>query len=235
MTSLYLTTALGFVLLTALFFGLLLRHLRTALAQTGWTEEKQKLIQSRTIIVIILWAVACAVASLTGFSQRFEIFPFNLAPILLIPLVGILIVTFSGKMKHLLSFVPIKVLTHLQVFRVFVEILLWLLFIDNMLPVQLTFEGRNFDILAGITAPLVAYFFSENKKVLIAWNLICLGLLINIVTMAILSAPTPIRVFENEPANTIVTYFPFIFLPAFLVPLAYGLHFLSLRELLSGQ
>ena len=229
----YITTALGFTLLTALFFGLLLRHLRSALAQTGWQEEKQKVIQSRTMMVIILWAVMAAVLSMTGFTRRFELFPFNLAPVLFIPLTGILIVTFSGKTEHILRFVPVKVLTQLQVFRVFVEILLWVLFLENLLPEQMTFEGRNFDILAGITAPIVARFFSEDRKVLIVWNILCLGLLINIVTIAILSTPSPIRVFHNEPANTIVTVFPFILLPSFLVPLAYGLHFLSLRKLLA--
>ncbi len=232
MTTLYLVTALGFVLLTALFFGLLLRHLRTALAQSGWAVEKQKSIQFRTTLVMVIWAVVVSVMSMSGFAQRFDLFPLNLAPWLLIPLVGILFITFSSGMKHLLTFIPLKVLTHLQVFRVFVEILLWMLFLQNLLPVQMTFEGRNFDILAGITAPVVAYLFSENRKVLIAWNLISLGLLINIVTIALLSTPSPIRVFFNEPSNTIVTLFPFVFLPTFLVPLAYGLHFLSLRKLL---
>jgi len=233
MSPLYITTALGFVLLTALFFGLVLRHLRTALSQTGWAEDKQKRIQSRSLIVIILWAVIVVILSMTGFTRRMELFPFNLAPVLFVPLIGILIITFSGTTRHILTFVPVQVLTRLQVFRVFVELLLWMLFIQNLLPVQMTFEGRNFDIVAGITAPIVAYLFSENRKLLMVWNLLCLALLINIVTIALLSTPTPLRIFFNEPANTIVAIFPFIFLPTFLVPLAYGLHFLSLRKLLS--
>lgn len=231
MNLLYVSTALGFVLLTALFFGLVLRYLRSALEQSGMPEEKQKLLQSRALISIILWAVAVSIGSFTGFTQRFELFPLNLAPVLLVPLVTILFITFSETTRQLLKNIPIQVLTKLQVFRVFVEILLWMLFVQNLLPVQMTFEGRNFDILAGLTAPLVAYYFSGNRKVLLFWNLISLGLLINIVTIAILSTPSPIQVFYNDPANTIVTNFPYIFLPAFLVPLAYGLHFLSLRKL----
>jgi hypothetical protein len=40
----------------------------------------------------------------------------------------------------------------------------------------------------------------------------------------------------NEPANTLVAKFPFILLPGVLVPLAYGLHILSLRQIyLSGK
>jgi hypothetical protein len=141
------------------------------------------------------------------------------------------VLTFSKGTAEVLRHVPVQVLTNLQVFRVFVEILLWMLFIQYALPVQMTFEGRNFDILAGLTAPVMAYLFAGNRKLIIAWNLVSLGLLINIVAIAILSMPSPLQIFHNEPSNTIVAEFPFIFLPTFLVPLAYGLHFLSLRKL----
>jgi len=114
-----------------------------------------------------------------------------------------------------------------------------MLFIQELLPIQMTFEGRNFDILAGITGPIVAYLAYSKKvlsrSVVIAWNILCLGLLINIVVTALLSIPSPFRYFMNEPANTIVAEFPIIWLPGFLVPLAYGLHFLSLRKLINEK
>lgn len=235
MSLLFGTTAIGFVLLTALFYGLVLRHLRAALIKTGWTDEKQKKIRTAAFMTIMIWSILVAAVALTGLAGRFELFPLNIAPMLFIPLAGILWITCSARTKEILKHVPIRVLTSLQVFRVFVEILLWMLFLQNLLPEQMTFEGRNFDILAGVTAPLVAYFLSENKKLMIVWNLLSLALLINIVTIAILSMPSPFRVFFNEPGNTIVTTFPFIFLPTFLVPLAYALHFLSLRKLLMKE
>lgn len=235
MNWLFWITAIGFVLLTAVFYGLVLLHVRTALAKTSWTEEKQKTIRIGALITVLVWSITVAVIALTGFARKFELFPFNIAPLLFIPLIGIVWITFSAGTKQILRQVPVRVLTLLQVFRVFVEILLWMLFLQNLLPVQMTFEGRNFDIIAGVTAPLVAYFFLENKKFMIAWNLFSLALLINIVTIAILSMPTLLQVFFNEPTNTIVTTFPFIFLPTFLVPLAYGLHFLSLRKLMMKE
>ena len=97
----------------------------------------------------------------------------------------------------------------------------------------MTFEGRNFDILSGLSAIVVAVLITRNKissSLVIAWNFAGLALLVNIVTIAILSMPTPLRVFMNEPPNTIVSKFPVIWLPALLVPLAYGLHFLSIRQ-----
>ena len=111
-----------------------------------------------------------------------------------------------------------------------------MLFIAELLPEQMTFEGRNWDILAGFTAPIIAVLVSKgriSRTGIVIWNLVCLALLINIVTIAILSTPTPWRVFMNEPANYIVAYFPISWLPGFLVPLAYYLHFMSLRQMAS--
>lgn len=177
------------------------------------------------------WAALLAVGSLSGFTSNFVLFPANAAPVILIPLITILLVVFSGKMAHLLQFIPEKALVNLQVFRVFVEVLLWALFIQGLVPEQMTFEGRNFDVLSGLTAPLVAWGLVGKKKWMVVWHVLCLGLLINIVGTALLSMPTPFRIFPQEPANTIVLDFPFILLPGFLVPLAYGLHFLALRQL----
>lgn len=166
-------------------------------------------------------------------ASRFDIFPLNMAPVLVIPFVTIIIFTFSKKTLPIISSIPKKSIAQLQVFRVFVEILLWALFVENLLPVQMTFEGQNWDILSGMTAPLAAIFLSKSKWGLAIWNLVCLALLINIVTVAILSMPVDFRVFDNEPANTIVAGFPFILLPGMLVPLAYGLSLLSLRQVFS--
>jgi hypothetical protein len=51
----------------------------------------------------------------------------------------------------------------------------------------------------------------------------------------VLSMPTSLRYFMNEPSNTIVAQFPFILLPGVLVPIAYTMHIFSLRQLLSKK
>ena len=100
----------------------------------------------------------------------------------------------------------------------------------------MTLEGRNFDILTGILAFPVGYLLAKRKtyapKLAVAFNLLGLLLLINILVIAVLSMPTPIRYFMNEPANTLVAQFPFILLPGVLVPIAYTMNIFSLRQLL---
>lgn len=230
-----LLTAAGFIAVTLVFFWLLMRLLRSALERSSWDEGKRRKVYRGTVMVLVGWAIFLSGWSLSGIAGRFDLFPLNFAPVLVIPFITIIIVTFSGKLRHLLPLVPHKSIIHLQVFRVFVEILLWALFVQHLLPEQMTFEGRNFDILSGLTAPLAAIFLVRSRVGMIVWNLVCLGLLINIVTVAILSMPVPFRVFDNGPSNVIVTQFPYILLPGMLVPLAYGLSFFSLRRVFIGE
>jgi len=238
-TSLLLLAQVGFIALTLICYAIVLYELKSALTLTSFASDKQKKIWRSVFVSILFWLIVISVLALTGFIQDFSAMPPRLIIVLIIPLPVTIWIAFSKAGKEILNVIPPQNIIRLQVFRVFVEILLWLCFIQNMLPVQMTFEGRNFDILAGLTAPFIAYLcFTKqtlNKSIAIVWNMVSLGLLINIVTIAIVSAPVPFRVFMNEPANTLVTHFPFVWLPGFLVPLAYGLHILSLRQLLSAK
>lgn len=230
-TLLYRATAFGFIALTVVMYTFVLRELKKGLDRSNWDDLRKKKIFRKVLYTIVGWTIFISALALSGFLQQFSSFPPRLMIVLAVPLVTMIIVTFSMTTGELLLHIEPRSIVRLQVFRLFVEILLWSLYIQNVLPVQMSFEGRNFDVLAGLTAPFAAYFLTQNRTALVIWNLLSLGLLINIITIAILSLPSPFRVFMNEPANTIVSYFPFVWLPGLLVPLAYGLHFLSLRQL----
>ena len=123
-----------------------------------------------------------------------------------------------------------------QTFRILIEFILWLLYHYRVLPKQMTFEGFNFDILVGISAPAVAYYCFTKKtwsvKVALVWNIIGVLLLLNIICIAMLSAPYPFRYFMNEPVNRIAFSFPFVWLPSFVEPFAVLLHILSILQIL---
>lgn len=230
----YPVIQLGFILTTLISYGILLRHLKKSLQHTSFTEQKKKNIFSFTIAALVAWGGITAVLSLSGFFGDFSTFPPRIIIVLIVPLISIVWMLSTKTTGEILKHVPADKLVGLQSFRIVVEILLWMLFIDNLLPVQMTFEGRNPDVLSGLTAPIVGLLIARKKiarPALIAWHVVCLALLVNIVAIAILSMPTPFRQFMNEPTNTVVATFPVVWLPAFLVPLAYGLHFLSLRQL----
>jgi hypothetical protein len=103
----------------------------------------------------------------------------------------------------------------------------------------MTFEGRNFDIVAGLTAPVIYYFGSVKqqigRKVMLLWNIICLGLLFNIVVIAVLSAPFPFQQFAFDQPNIALLYFPFVWLPCCVVPLVLLSHLATIRQLINRQ
>jgi hypothetical protein len=129
---------------------------------------------------------------------------------------------------------PMTLLVGYQAFRIPVEIFLDWGYREGMVPVQMTFEGRNFDVISGITAAIAALLARNGKltnRLAMAWNILGLALLANIVGVAILSMPTPFRVFSDGIPNTFVTRLPYIWLPAFLVPAALFGHLLVFRRL----
>jgi hypothetical protein len=225
----------GFVALTAICLLLILYAIRHTLLRMDWERGNAN---KRTVLVgavLLGWILFASVLALRGVLADFSSLPPRLLLVILPPLIAAVWLTFSPRFKAFLAHVPASCLLYMQVFRVPVEILLWLLFVAGHVPVQMTFEGQNWDVITGITAPLAAWIcFGQGRSLrsaAIAWNIMGLALLINIVTVAILSTPSPFRVFLNEPANTVVAHFPIVFLPALLVPLAYTLHFISLRKL----
>ena len=142
----------------------------------------------------------------------------------------------TQKGRQFIDSLPLKNLTYLNMVRIPVEVVLFWLFLNKAVPELMTFEGRNFDIIAGITAPIVAYFGLTKSKlsrqVILIWNFICLGLLINIVVNALFSAPSPIQKFAFEQPNIAILNFPFSWLPTFIVPIVLFGHLASIRKLL---
>jgi len=224
----------GFIILTIVSFALLFKEIRRAVNHSPWPSTDKTKFNTFFLVSLMVWVLFVSIWSISGKMSNFSIFPINMLAVLIIPMIAILAFTFSKAGKEILTRVPNENIIRLQAFRFFVEALLWTLYLESQVPVQMTFEGRNFDVLSGLSAPIIAFLVTKGKisrMGLVIWNIACLGLLVNILATAILSMPTPLRVFMNEPSNTIVTLFPVSWLPGLLVPLAYGLHFLSLRQL----
>jgi hypothetical protein len=236
-SPLLLTAQIGFVAISLVYYFFFLRELRKGIALTGWDHKRKQTANRLIVAVPMLITIVISFWSLSGIMSNFSLFPLNFMPVLLLPMVIALYLTFSSSFNEILKNIAPENIIKLQSFRFFVEILLWLLFIDNTIPIQMSFEGRNFDVLVGITAPFIAWMAATGKisrTGMIIWNILGLCLLINIVSIAVLSLPTPIQVFTEAPV-TIVAYFPISFLPGLLVPLAYTLHFFSLRQLLVSR
>jgi hypothetical protein len=184
-----------------------------------------------TVLAVLLGLHAAL--ALNGFylvntaPPRFPLAPF--------PTIIILLILFFAFSREGVSVKSLQILTLLSIVRVPVEVVLLWLYQHGEVPQLMTFEGRNFDILSGLTAPLAAWFAFRGGKVnrpfLIVWNLFAFGLLLNIMTNAILSLETPFQQLAFDQPNRGVLYFPFIWLPAIIVPAVFVSHVVSLWQL----
>jgi hypothetical protein len=187
-----------------------------------------------TAAVIATWLVFSAVLAGSGWVGEFDARPPHFFLFVAPTLVATIALAFSPLVTRLLPRIGWAGLVGFQVFRVPVEWVLFELHRDGMAPVQMTFEGWNFDVLTGLSAPIAAWLAARGaigRRGLLAWNCAGLALLANIVTIAVLSTPTPLRAFWNEPANTFVAHWPWVWLPGFLVPAALCGHLVAFRKL----
>lgn len=200
-------------------------------ARTDNTSKKATVI----LFGILIWLILQALIALSGFYKDIHTMPQKMLVIALPPLATILILFLTSSGRKFIDGLPLQTLTWLHTSRTAVEIVLYFLFVDGAVPQLMTFEGRNFDIIAGITAPIIAWFgytkHSLNKKIILAWNIICLLLVLNITINAVLSLPTPFQRFAFEQPNIAVLYFPFNWLPSFVVPVVIFSHLAAIRQL----
>ena len=183
-------------------------------------------------LLVLLGATYAAAAS--GCLRSFESFPPPMMRLFAEGTVVTLIVAFSPAGRRLVDGLSLTWLVGYQSFRIAVELFLFGMHRAGALPVQMTFEGQNFDVFTGLSALAVAGLAASGclpRAVLRVWNLLGLALLATIVTIAVLSFPTAFRVFANEPANRIVAEPPFVWLPLFLVQAALFGHLLVFRWL----
>lgn len=137
--------------------------------------------------------------------------------------------------RRVAAWAPLAMLVALQGFRLPLELVMHRAATEGVMPPQMSYSGLNFDIVTGATALLVAAALPFARRwrgpLVLAWNILGSALLLGIIVISWLSAPTPLRVFMNEPANVWVTQAPFIWLPVFLVQLALFGHIVTSRAL----
>ena len=135
--------------------------------------------------------------------------------------------------RRLATGLPFAVLVALQGFRLPLEMAMHEMYEQGVMPAQLSYSGRNFDVLTGLSAFVVAWLVATGRAgrgLVAAWNVMGLALLVNVVTIAVLSTPL-FAYFGDERLNVFVTYPPFVWLPAVMVLAALAGHLLVFRAL----
>ncbi len=220
-----------FILTTFLTLGFVFYAIRQSVFET---------IAAKILLFIIpFWLFFSAILALGGFYTATKTFPPRIFLFAVFPALFFIILYFIFFRETFIEKLPLKILTLLSIIRFPVELVLLRLYQNGQVPQSMTFEGSNFDILAGITAPIIAWLAfrheKTNKHLLIVWNIFALLLLFNIVIIAIFSLPSPIQKFAFDQPNRAVMFFPFVWLPSIVVPIVLFSHLTSLWKLFKNS
>lgn len=216
--------AVGFILLPLTVLGAL-SALLVKLSPSLW----------RVIAVMVAWTALTASLALSGTLARFDPRQPWILVLTLTQFVFVVWLAWFSSWSGTLVQIPQFILVGLQCFRIPVELLLAVLATRRWLAIEMTFYGRNFDILAGITAVILAiWLYREGEKplrvIVLSWNAMGLSLVTAVLAHGMLSVPYPFQLLHLSVPTFAVAHFPVVWLLTVLVPLAYLLHFVSIRR-----
>jgi len=223
-----LAGAIGMI--AAILFGL-----QSALRNAGWTtEDRTATIRAAALTVIGWFLLAIALASADAYRGTADRIPTIQYGILVPILIGGLLIWRSPRLARIIDAVPQHWLIGVQLYRALGVIFL-ILYATGKLPGLFAWPAGLGDVVVGVLAPVVAIAYRlgprENTYLVSAWNLFGLADLVVAVTAGFLTSPSPFQLFAFDLPNELVTEFPLVLIPVFLVPLSVLLHIASLAKL----
>lgn len=219
--------AIGFTFLPLVVVGTL-----------GFLLVKQSRSLWWVVAVMAGWTIVTAAMAFSGMLARFSSFPPWIPVLVLTQLAFVLWLAWFSSWSELLAQIPQVILVGLQCFRIPVELLLATLATRRLLAMEMTYYGRNFDVLEGVTAVVLAIWLRRSgeeplRLVVLAWNLMGLSLVTVVLVHGLLSVPYPSQLLHLSVPTFIIAYFPVVWLLSVLVPIAYLLHLVSIRRCLA--
>jgi hypothetical protein len=171
--------------------------------------------------------------AISGALRNFDRFP----PPFLFVVGGMFLLTialaFSKTGSELARQTSFTALVASQIFRLPLELTMHRAATEGVMPAQMSYSGRNLDILTGASALVLSIILAKGKvpiQVVRLWNAAGFVLLVNIVGIAVASLPM-VAAFGPDHVNTWVTYPIIVWLPGVLVPSALLGHLLIWRKL----
>jgi hypothetical protein len=217
-------------LVAAAIFGL-----HKALKLAGWPAQQRRRASIGGAALLLAWLFAALLTAWFG-VYRLNVSPVPAIPFaILIPIVaGVALFRWSASFRRVVHTLPQPWIVSLELFRAEGVIFL-ILYAGGHLPGVFAWPAGIGDMLTGLLAPIVAIRYARNSPHaagwLRAWNLFGILDLIVAVTTAFLSSPSQFQMFALAAPNLLISAFPLVMIPVFLVPLAILLHLASLQKL----
>ena len=211
----------------------ILYGLRNALANSDWSEPDRTVALRWSAAVLIGWFLLAIALALAG---AYEAGPERLPTIqygIAIPiLIGAWLIWRSPTVSRIIGVVPQPWLIGVQLYRALGVIFL-ILYATDQMPGLFAWPAGVGDIIVGLLAPIVALAYAHdarrNAGLVTAWNVFGIIDLVVAVGTGFITSPSPL--FTHEPPNELISVFPLVLVPVYLVPLSVLLHLASLAKL----
>ncbi len=177
------------------------------------------------------WMGLTWVVAERGIFRQWDRIPPSAAVLVLLIVLISARLSMGGVGRRLSEHIPLWILVGIQGFRFPLELAMHTMADRGIMPEQMSYTGRNFDIVTGITAIAVAALVATNRagrSLVLIWNIMGIALLVNIVGVALLSTPI-FALFGPDRLNIWITYPPFVWLPAVMVLAALTGHLVIFR------
>ena len=228
---------LAFIVLPVFLVCLLVWGTAAAWRRAGAPIDAVRRAAVTSAVAASAWMAITWVAAASGILRKWEQTPPPFA-FLVIAIIALgFAIAFSRFGIRLATTLPLWVLVLVQGFRLPLELAMHGMYTRDIMPMEMTYTGLNFDILTGILALVVGVLAARGivgRGIIAAWNVLGLALLINVVVVAILGTPR-FHYFGNESLNVWVTYPPFVWLPTVMVLAALAGHLVIFRALLAPK
>jgi hypothetical protein len=206
-----------------------------ALKRSNWSRSDRTRTVRATASLLAGWfALAVALAILGVYSattSRIPTIQFGIAvPIL----IGCLMIWGWPAVSRLIEAVPRHWVIAIQFYRV-EGVTFLVLFAGHRLPGLFALPAGVGDVAVGLLAAAIAIGATGGRQLkprtVLRWNLLGVADLVVAVSTGFLTAPSAFQMFAFDRPNELISMFPLVLIPTFLVPLAILLHIISLIQL----
>lgn len=219
-----------FFIVLIVLFGY--RRVLHSMALTAKVRSKKFTV---ALVVLVIW-----ISYLTILSRTTILRDLNMPPkfplLIFLPLVlGMILFYRQSKNSGVVHAIPRSWPIYFQSFRIVVEILILFTFFEGILPKSATFEGMNFDVIMGVSAPFVGAYvvkYPHRKKIQYIWNIV--GIFMVLFVGFIIASSMYFPSIWNSTTALVSMQFvemPYLLLAGFLAPIAIFMHVVSLVQL----
>ena len=217
-------------ILTMVLFGL-----HQALKRAQWPDENRRLAFRSIAALLVGWYLATLLLAWLEFYRGAATRIPTIEIGLLVPItVGVLLAWRWELLRRVINEVPQEWMVGVQFYRA-MGLMFLILYAAGRLPGMFALPAGIGDVFVGAVAPFVGLAYARNPGnaagLVRAWNVFGIADLVVAVGTGLLTSPSPIQMFSFDAPNNLISAFPLVMVPVFLVPLSILLHVVSLKKL----